>query len=119
MQSNCSRGGIGRHAILRGWCPHGRAGSTPAVSTEKNHSETDGFSFLIYLFSVIYISVQDSIEEFKIKPIVKNKIGIKVPFEDYSEKSVKLILKLRVDDVRKRNFMFLSKLCIDIQDDII
>ena len=58
-------------------------------------------------------------KEFKLEAVDNNKIGIKVPFEDYSEKSVKLILKLRVDDVEKEKFMFLTKLLIDIQDDII
>lgn len=58
-------------------------------------------------------------EEFKLEPVDNSKIGIKVPFEDYSEKSIKLNLKLRVDDVEKEKFMFLPKLLIDIQDDII
>ena len=31
--SQCPRGGIGRHAILRGWCSIGRAGSNPVVGT--------------------------------------------------------------------------------------
>lgn len=58
-------------------------------------------------------------EEFKLEAVENNKIKIKAPFEDYSEKSVKLILKLRVDDMEKEKFMFLPKLLIDIQDDII
>lgn len=32
-----SRGEIGRHATLRGWCSQGRAGSNPVVGTFKLH----------------------------------------------------------------------------------
>ena len=32
----CPGGGIGRRAVLRGQCPHGRAGSTPVPGTEQS-----------------------------------------------------------------------------------
>jgi hypothetical protein len=46
----CSSGGIGRHAGLKILCPLGRAGSSPALSTEKSLTEMWGFFYLIFLF---------------------------------------------------------------------
>ena len=31
----CRHGGTGRHAILRGWWPQGRVGSSPTVGTKQ------------------------------------------------------------------------------------
>ena len=49
--SECGRGGIGRHTILRGWRPKGHASSNLADRTiHKNPRslELQGFSFLCF-----------------------------------------------------------------------
>lgn len=50
--SKCPRGEIGRHAILRGWCSKGRAGSNPVVGTKGDfpHIEWKSPFFIPFKF---------------------------------------------------------------------
>ncbi len=42
----CGSGGTGRRAILRGWCPFGRAGSSPAFRTRLYFQYSNGLQIL-------------------------------------------------------------------------
>jgi hypothetical protein len=45
------RGEIGRHASLRGWCPYGRAGSSPVVGTKAELGTERERSFTLLFLS--------------------------------------------------------------------